>query len=479
VKKRISLRWKLILFSGSLAFGTALVLSVLLHLRGQRQVLQQLEKTLETKCDEVITLVSSATGESTLADFFIIETAFRYTPYTYYYQIGDAQGQILARSQTLGDFELPIPDAWNLPGLGHTVDVRTVPHPISPQDEHIRLRSERIELVIAGRERATRLIQTAVSLGPFESAVRANLRDVILFIASGLTAVFFLLWYVTTRSLRPVSAMTRKASQITASNPRERLPIAGSADELDELASVLNDMLDRLGGSLRQMEHFSSDAAHQLRTPLTRIRGELDLILRSDVTAPLRSQLEIIQGEVERLSRVCARLLLLARLDQQTADASLFNDQIDLDEVVSELLEQVAPLAQDRGIELRRSASSTVRVRGSRPLLVEALLNLLDNAIRYTPKGGSVAVSIDAKSDAVRLAVEDSGSGIPPEERERIFQPFYRIPRTSLGVTDEGSGLGLTIVRGIAKAHGGYVEIVPALTAGSIFRLVLPVHPAT
>ena len=154
-------------------------------------------------------------------------------------------------------------------------------------------------------------------------------------------------------------------------------------------------MLDRLGGSLRQMEQFSSGAAHQLRTSLTRLRGDLDLILRSGVADPPRSQLERIQEELERLSRVCARLLLLARLDQQAVHTSLLDEQVDLEEVVDELLEQMTPLARDRGIGLRRGATSTALVRGSRPLLVEALLNLLDNAIHATPQGGSVVVSIE------------------------------------------------------------------------------------
>jgi len=354
-----------------------------------------------------------------------------------------------------------------------------VPQAISRGGEQIRLRSERIELAMAGREPATFVIQTAVSLGLFESAVRRNLHDFVLGAAGSLAAVFFLLWFVTTRSLRPVSAMTRKASQITATNLRERLPLAGRADELDELARVLNDMLDRLGGSLRQMEQFSSGAAHQLRTRLTRIRGELDLILRSDVADPPRSALERVQEEVERLSWLCGRLLLLARLDQQTGNASLFDERVDLEEVVNELLEQMAPLAQDRGVGLRRGAMSTVRVRGSRSLLVEALLNLLDNAIRFTPEGGSVAVSLEADGDVVRLSVEDSGPGVPPEERERIFQPFYRTPRTLAEATDDGSGLGLAIVRGIAQAHGGRVELVEAPKGGSVFRLVLPAHPAS
>ena len=142
---------------------------------------------------------------------------------------------------------------------------------------------------------------------------------------------------------------------------------------------------------------------------------------------------------------------------------------------MSELLEQMGPLAQDRGVGLRCGATSAVQVRGSRPLLVEALMNLLDNGVRYTREGGSVEVSIGVEGGTVRVCVEDGGPGIPPGERERIFQRFYRIPQSN--GSHDGSGLGLAIVQAIARAHGGRVELDQSAGGGSIFRLVLPALP--
>jgi two-component system, OmpR family, sensor kinase len=479
VTKRVSLRSKLILASGSLAFVTALILGTVLHLRTERQMLQQVDKTLETRCDEVITVLESPTRHPALKDFLVIETASRSNPNTYLYQLRDARGRILLRSENL-DAELPMPDEWRAGDLAPALHFRTTQNPHDDRKaDRVRLRSERLEIRPPGAAPGTFVIQTAASLAPFDAAVRSNLYGAIVFAACALGAVFFLLWFVTTRALRPVAAMTKKASEISASNLRERLPLAGRADELDELASVLNDMLDRLGGALRQMEQFSSDAAHQLRTPLTRIRGELELLLREPLADPAKNQLENIQEEVLRLSRVCARLLLLARLDQPGQGATLLTDQIDVEELLSELLEQMAPLAQDRGIELRRGATAAARVRGSRPLLVEALLNILDNALRYTPAGGFVEVSIDANDRLVRLAVQDNGPGIPIEERERVFQPFYRISRPGPAIADEGSGLGLAIVRAIAQAHGGRVEAIDAPMRGIVFRLTFPVERVT
>jgi two-component system sensor histidine kinase TctE len=177
------------------------------------------------------------------------------------------------------------------------------------------------------------------------------------------------------------------------------------------------------------------------------------------------------------MSHLCGRLLFLARVDQAVGDPSLIDESVDLNEVASEVLEQITPLAHDHGVELRRGATSDVQVRGSRSLLVEVLLNLLHNAIRATPDGGAVSVSIEADNGTVQLSVEDEGPGIPMEHRELIFQRFYRIPQVSNGPTDDGSGLGLAIVRGIAQAHGGRVELVDAPGGGSIFRVILPAHP--
>ncbi len=471
--KRIPLRWKLILVAWSLAFGIAVVLIGVVLLRSQDQLLHQVEKTLEWKCDEVITVLQSPEAHGVLQEFLDLETDYRSSPNTYYYQIWNADGRVFAQSQNLADVELPTPGAWN----EGPVHVRVTPDPFSPEGRRILLRSERLELAMPDREPGLLVIQVAASLVPFESAVQQIFRAAVGVATLGLTAIFFLLWFVTTRSLRPVSAMTSQASHITAKNLEERLPLAGTDDELDELANVLNDMLDRIGRSLRRTEQFSSDLAHQFRTPLTRIRGELDLIQRSERSDTLKAQIETLIEEVERMSHLCGRLLFLARVDQPTGDPSLVDESVDLDEVTSEVLEQITPLAHDHGVELRRGATSDVQVRGSRSLLVEVLLNLLHNAIRATPDGGAVSVSIEADNGTVQLSVEDEGPGIPMEHRELIFQRFYRIPQVPNGPTDDGTGLGLAIVKGIAEAHGGRVELVDAPGGGSIFRVILPAHP--
>jgi two-component system, OmpR family, sensor kinase len=477
VTRGISLRWRLILYAWFLALATALGLGVAVYLAAERKLLQELGTILETKCDEVVTVLEAEEQWLALDEFLLIETEYRSSVHTYYYQIRDRTGATLARSRNLGAAELPLPRTAAASGADGSPEIRTEADPLSPGAGTMLLRSERIRIALPRQEPAPFLIQVAISLGPFDAAMRQDMLETLGVAGASLAAVFLLLWFVTGRALQPVSAMSSKASEITAMSLRERLPVTGKGDELDRLASVLNDMLDRLGASLRQMEQFASGAAHQLRTPITRIRGELELLLREELPDRTRGQLERVQEELERLTRTCGRLLLLARLDQQAAEASLLEERTDLAEVVANLLDYMGPVAQERNIALRKGRTTAAKVRGSRHLLSEAILNLLDNALRYTPEGGTVTVSTEVVGDTVRLSVEDNGPGVPPEERERIFAPFYRIPRAAGGENHSGSGLGLAIVTAIARAHRGSVELAEAPAGGCVFCMVLPAFP--
>jgi len=237
-------------------------------------------------------------------------------------------------------------------------------------------------------------------------------------------------------------------------------------------------MLDRLDESMRRTAEFSADAAHQLRTPLTRVQGTLDLMLRREIADPLRGEIEKVHEEVMRLSRLCSRLLLLGRLELHTGEANLMSERVDLKEVAEELVEQCSPAANERGITLKIETAAAAQVRGSRILLVEALLNLIDNAIQWTPRGGTVGVAVRANGHEATLSVADSGPGIADEERGRIFQPFYRVAGTSDARASIGSGLGLAVVRAIARAHKGRAELAPSSGSGCEFRLIVPACPA-
>jgi signal transduction histidine kinase len=352
------------------------------------------------------------------------------------------------------------------------VEIRTVTHPLR-DGELVRLRSEVLPADVTLDGRGELVCHIAVSTQPLEATLAGHLRDASLTAFAGLCVVFLLVWIVTTRTLEPVARMTERAATISSSKLRERLPLSGTNDEFDRLARVLNAMLERLQHSMEQMEAFTADAAHQLRTPLTRIRGELDLVLRGEVPDAQRSPLRWIQEELERLSHTCGRLLLLAQLDRQLGGTSPFTDDVDLAQLVHELVEQVSPIALDKGVSLRLEAAAPVSLHGSKHLIAEALLNLLDNAIRFSGRGGVVEVALLRKEHFAVLAIRDSGPGIPAEERERIFQRFYRIDRAGAD-PEPGAGLGLSIVKGIALAHGGQIEVDSVPGRSSCFRLILP-----
>jgi len=475
MSRRLSIRWRLILSTFALVLAIACGLIAILHARTHDHLLGQLGKTLERRCDEVRSVLRAEGSPLTFDTLFTIETNYRFPPYTYFYQIADRSGRVLARSHNLRDNSLPVPPSLIAAGGPAGVLVEDVPYPAHGRHgEVVRLRSERIPSVTAPWGRGPLVLQVAVSLRPLQAAMHRGLVHAVLYAAGSLALVLVLLWSVITRALRPVAHMTKRASTITAANLRERLPRSGTGDELDQLAGVLNEMLDRLRQSWQQMEQFTSDAAHQIRTPLTRILLELDVALRNGIPAGLREHLEGIQGEVERLTHTCGRLLLLARLDHDARDRQLFGDRVRLDEVACELVEQMTPLARERAVALTLGRLARAEVCGSRQLIVEAVLNLLHNAIRFAGEGGRVEVSLGASSGGVTLAVQDSGPGIPRDEQEHIFRRFYRVQRPA-GDAGEGTGLGLAIVQAIARAHGGTVEVVSSAGSGSCFRLTVPV----
>ena len=472
--KSPSIRWRLSLTTSVLAMAVAALLVVLFHIHSRDQLLAQLEGNLERKCDEIITVLSANGGELGVETFLRAETSYRHSPYEYFYQLLDESGHVVAKSDNHGPPRFASPRVIGHAANGPAVLIQTVPHP-NDETKLVRARSERLPTSIELDGRRALTAQVAVTLEPLERTLRAGLIKALLYAAGGVMFLFGALWFAVGRSLWRVSAISKQAAKITSLNLKERLPVHGSGDELAELSVVLNQMLDGLHRSWAQMENFTSDAAHQMRTPLTRIRGELDVMLQNAVllSNDERAQLEAVRDELERLTRTCGRLLLLARLDRGELEQELLCDQIDLSETAAELVDQIVPLANEKGVRVECSAAPRSEIRCSKPLVAEALLNLLHNAVRFTPAGGRVDVSVQRHSDSTVVVVSDTGPGIPPELHETIFQRFFRT-RSNDREGEEGSGLGLSIVRGIARAHGGDVRVESVVSAGSRFVLTLP-----
>jgi heavy metal sensor kinase len=279
-------------------------------------------------------------------------------------------------------------------------------------------------------------------------------------------------WLLMRQALNPVDEITRGAEQITSRNLSRRLPVARTGDELERLSAALNRMIERLEESFLYVSRFTADASHELRTPLTILRGELEAAsVQPEIAPDLRETIESAQEETERLSRIVESLMAISRLD--AGEARMECDALDLAELAASTTEQMRLLAEDKEIALRCESEELVSIEGDRARLKQVIVNLVDNAIKYTPAGGLVGVKVCASNGRALLEVNDNGVGIPPEALPHIFERFYRVDKARSRQMG-GAGLGLSIIKAIITAHGGQVRVESVEGRGSRFLVELP-----
>lgn len=283
----------------------------------------------------------------------------------------------------------------------------------------------------------------------------------------------FLGWIAARRGLAPLQAIKRKAADITAHRLDSRLPVDSVPVELLGLVNTLNEMLTRLENSFKQLSDFSSDIAHELRTPVSNLLTQTQVTLSKDRNSDeYRDVLASNIEEFERLSRMISDMLFLAKSENHLIVPH--REQLDLRDEVNGLFEFYEILSEDKSIAM--SCSGSGRVSGDRLMLRRAISNLLSNALRYTPVGGRIAVHIDDTGNSlVRLSVENTGAVIPAEHLPRLFDRFYRVDGSRQRFS-EGVGLGLAITRSIMRAHGGDAFVRSDQTS-TVFELTLPDRP--
>jgi heavy metal sensor kinase len=279
-------------------------------------------------------------------------------------------------------------------------------------------------------------------------------------------------YWLASRELAPVGWMAEQARRITGNNLDTRLKIGRAAEEIETLAAAFNELLGRLDQSFESMRRFVADASHELRTPIAIIRGEADVALTRERTpAEYQATLGIVLEEARRLSRLVDDLLNLARAD--AGHVKLRIEEFYFNDLIAECCRSVQALAAARSIELECHAGEDVSFRGDEDLLRRLVINLLDNAIRYTPAGGRVSASLVAEGPRLRIAISDTGQGIAPEARPHIFDRFYRADK-SRSREDGGFGLGLAIAKWIAESHRGTIDLASRPGAGTTFTITLP-----
>ncbi len=293
-------------------------------------------------------------------------------------------------------------------------------------------------------------------------------------------------YVLTRRSLNPVMAMSERASRIGSDTLHERLPVGDARDEYGQLAAVINGLLSRLESAFEQQRRFMADASHELRTPISILRGEADIALAVTDRPPheYREALTVVRAEAQRLSRIVHDLFPLARADAGQQPLQL--NTVYLDELVTDCARAARSLASRRGMTLKTSASCEAAVHGDEDLLRRLILNLLDNALKYSREGGEVDITLSRDTAYYRVIVHDSGPRIPPEVATHIFDRFYRgegsrageSATSSLHHDDEahavGAGLGLAIARWVAEAHGGSLVLSHSSPEGNEFVFTVP-----
>ncbi|MBI4745555.1 MAG: HAMP domain-containing protein, partial [Deltaproteobacteria bacterium] len=339
------------------------------------------------------------------------------------------------------------------------------------------------------------IIQIGTSLQAIQETLDKLLLILLFGVPASLTMASFGGWFMARKSLSPVKDITTAARMITARNLDRRIEVPNPDDEVGLLAATFNEMIARLNNSFRRINQFSSDVSHELRTPLTIIRGEMEIALRMPRTgeeykAVIASGLE----EVERMSAMVEELLLLSKAE---AGASMLNLSIvPLHKLLDTIYNNANALAKGKGVDVTIQNYEEIYVNGDEMRLRQLFLNLVDNAIKYTPPMGKVAIVATQNSAYAHVSVTDTGIGIAKEDQEKIFERFYRVDKSRTRgenkVSDSentekrstswdvgGTGLGLAICKKIVKGHHGHITVESEIGKGSAFSVDLPLKHST
>jgi heavy metal sensor kinase len=382
---------------------------------------------------------------------------------TRYYQLYDvATGRLVFQSAGLVPLGLHLTPE-------EVQSYRSRPRPFDISTDYGRLRIS--NSVIPGEPGRSYLLQVGVSLRTLDAAL-GRYRDLLLLLAlPSLLATALGSWWLSGIALAPLTRLAGAAREIDVSTLERRLPTRGAQDELDDVARAFNGTLERLEHSVAEMRQFSAALAHELRTPLAALRGEIELALRVAATEEQRRVLASQIEELDKLTRLIDQVLTLARAE--AGQIPLTFAPVNVSDLAASLVEQLEPVAQARGIDLRCERAGPVVAAADVGWLQRLILNLLDNAIKFTQEGGRVLLRVSADGGSARIEVSDTGIGMSPEQAGHVFER-YSPADASRSAPNEGVGLGLSLVKWIVDRHHGTIAIDSRLGEGSTFTVTLP-----
>lgn len=464
IRSRLTLWYVGLLALLLIVFGVALYATVYIT------SYQEVDRSLQQRAADIQASLSAAV---TLQDDFasvlrrgivVLPDADVFSHGDIYVQLRGVDGRIISRSENLGNQYLVFPPEQH---------ERARRGEVVPSD--FTVNKTRLRAYVAPITVKSGLVIGYVELAQSLRQVDNTLRDlatlIIVSIAAGLVTAAIGGWFIAGNILGPVDRVTLAAQKITrARDLGRRIQVPAMADEVGRLAMTFNEMLARIEELFRAQQRFVADVSHELRSPLTAVRGNLDLLRRGAANDPdERAQvLEAIDSETARMSRLVSDLLLLARQD---SGVPIAKDAVELDTVLLEVYRQAQLTA--KGVTVMLGAEDQATIMGDRDRLKQVLLNLVDNAVKYTPQGGRVTLSLTKDDAWVKIAVQDTGIGIAPENIPNLFDRFYRVDKARSRDAG-GTGLGLAIAKSVVEAHNGKITVESQLGKGSTFTVWLP-----
>lgn len=454
----MSLRLRLTVLYSALTGGILLLFGILIYSLVSILFIKQVDDTLKQTFEDIL----SNTRVDSIGELSILTLPQLDLTANVYIQVWDANGRLVTSSAGIRGLTQPLDPV----GLQASQPVYRY-HFLG--EAHLRVLT--VPLVVGSERRPVGAIQLASNLN-FIDAARTVLLQVIALIAMlSMIIAAVASWFTIGRALSPLAAVTQTALKIShADDLSMRIPtLAVANDEMGELIQAFNDTLERLERLFTSQQRFLADVSHELRTPLTVIKGNVELMRKMGCAD--EESLSSIEDETDRMNRLVGDLLLEAQAE--SGKLPLKFGPVELDTLLLEVCKEMRVLARER-VQLKVSEIDQVLVNGDADRLKQVLINLISNAVKFTPPGGEVVLSLGKVGNQARLIVHDTGPGIPAEDLPHIFERFYRAEKSRSRAKVGGFGLGLSIAYWIVTHHGGRIEVDSKEGEGTTFRIWLP-----
>jgi heavy metal sensor kinase len=462
------LRVRLTLWYGSALALVLIIFSIVLYAITARNLRDAVDQSLEETATAAVRSLEERGFIPLIDEEELLSQFPELARIDKFFQIFSPSGTITIRSPNIKQHEVPL----SRTALETTFNGRTIFESAKyPNEPPLRL----ISVPINYRGRLLYIVQVGTSMESIEGTLHRFLILLLVAMPIALAVSLAAGWFLAGRALRPVDVITLAAQRIAAGDLSQRLTVSTAPDEIGRLAGTFNDMIGRLDASFRQIRQFTSDASHELRTPLTVMKGETELVLRRP--RPLENYQLVLESnleEIDRMTRIVDELLFLSRADM--GEVKMDSVPVALEALVEDIHRQATLLGQDRNIEVVLGTVMPAVVQGDELRLRELLLNLVENAVKYSHPGGKVEIALVTDGQQAILSVSDQGIGIAPEDHPRIFDRFFRTDEARAH-TKKGTGLGLAICSWIAEFHKGRINVQSNPGHGSTFTVTLPLDP--